>query len=116
MNTDSCHPCNPRLAYAAFLFLVLSFCLMLQQSLWSFVSCFIFASCFVMSHDSPQHASEWFFMSALSFISHESPLQQPSLASAASALVVVSPSFFMGHERLLQQHDSIAQQLSAGFF
>src|SRR5215216_1142941 len=49
-------------------------------------------------------------------MSHESPLQQESCLASAAPALVVSPSFFIAHEPLLQQHDSIEQQLSADFF
>src|SRR5215213_139756 len=62
---------------------------MLQHSSLASLSCFIFASCFFMSHESPQ---------------------QSCLPS-----VFASPSFFISHESL-SQHDSIEQQASAFFF
>src|SRR6185436_17267901 len=63
--------------------------MLLQHSPLPSLSCFIFSSCFFMSHDSPQ---------------------QSCLASEFA-----SPSFFISHESL-SQHDSIAQQLSVFFF
>src|SRR5215216_3829989 len=75
------------MSYATFFFL--SLFLMLQHSCLESLSCFIFASCFSMSHES---------------------LQQLPLPS-----VFAVPSFFISHESS-RQHDSIEQQASAFFF